>query len=205
MNERRQARAGSILRGAFLLARGRAEGFAEFVATPQGFLASLAPMLAVPVAIYLLVLLARFAPHPAGAPAPIGPAEATADLLSGIVAVLAPPVLSFALARRWGREALWLRYATANNWTQLAVTMTLLLGLAAAAPLLAALGQSRLLLGLLLLALAGYALWLPWFLARRGLSLSVGRAIGLVLLVHLGTILLAIGPRLAMLATHPPA
>ena len=33
-----------------------------------------------------------------------------------VVAQLAPPVLSHALARRWGREHLWLHYATAYNW-----------------------------------------------------------------------------------------
>ena len=42
--------------------------------------------------------------------------------------------------------------------------------------------------------LLGYGLWLHWFLARVGLSLSAGRAALLVVLTNLATSLLALGP-----------
>ena len=47
-----------------------------------------------------------------------GGLDALSDLLATLCALLAPPVLSFEVARLWGREAAWLRFATAFNWCQ---------------------------------------------------------------------------------------
>ena len=176
------------LLGMIRLARGRVDGLAQFGDTPQAFLASLAPLLAFPIVGALLLL------------ATVGVGRAVGTLLVTLVAQLTPPVLSHALARSWGREALWLRYATAFNWCQWALPL-------AAMALLIVL-QVAISLGLpgdaadtaLLLGLAAYGLWLNWLLARHGLSLSPGRAAALVAITNLGTILLAVGPRLVVTA-----
>lgn len=176
------------LLGMVRLARGRVDGLAQFGETPQAFLSSLAPLLAFPIVGAALMLTTD------------GPVRALATLLATVVAQLAPAVLSHALARAWGREAQWLRYATAFNWCQWALPL-------AAMALLIAL-QFALRLGLpehaadqvFVLGLAAYGLWLNWLLARHGLSLSRGRAAGLVALTNLGTVVLAIGPRLLVLA-----
>lgn len=172
------------LLGMVRLARGRVDGLEQFGDTPQAFLASLAPLLAFPIVGALLLLVSD------------GPLRALGTLLFTLVAQLSPPVLSHALARAWGREAQWLRYATAFNWCQWALPL-------AAMALLIVL-QTALRAGLpedaadtmLVLGLAAYGLWLNWLLARHGLSLSRGRAAALVALTNLGTILLALGPRL---------
>ncbi len=176
------------LLGMARLARGRVDGLAQFGDTPQAFLASLAPLLAFPIVGAALLLTTE------------GPVRALATLFATIVAQLAPAVLSHALARAWHREAHWLRYATAFNWCQWALPL-------AALALLIVL-QFGLRLGLaegaadqmLIVGLAAYGLWLNWLLARHGLSLSPSRAVALVALTNLGTVVLAIGPRLLVLA-----
>ena len=50
-------------------------------------------------------------------------------MLGGLVALLAPPVLSEAMARLLGREREWLRYATAFNWSRWAMLLALGAGL----------------------------------------------------------------------------
>lgn len=173
------------LRGVLLLARGRKEGLLLFRATPEGFLASLAPLLSVPLAGAGLLLLGG------------GAVPALALLLIALTAQLAPPVLSHALARAWGREAGWLRYATAYNWCQWAV-LALMLGLMAVlGALTGAPPPAVAATPLFSFATGGYALWLHWLVARHGLGLGGGRAALLVLLVSLGAMALVIGPALA--------
>ncbi len=170
------------LRGMLRLARGRVDGLAEFGDTPQAFLSSLAPLLAFPIVGALLLLVSD------------GPVKALATLLVTLVVQLAPAVLSHALARRWGRDAAWLRYATAFNWCQWALPL-------AAMALLVVL-QAGMQLGLsedvadaaLLAGLGVYGLWLNWLLARHGLDLSRGRAALLVAATNLGTAALVAGP-----------
>jgi hypothetical protein len=166
------------------LARGRVDGLAQFGDTAQAFLSSLAPLLAFPIVGALLLLAS-------------GEAEkALATLLVTLVLQLAPPVLSHALARAWGREAAWMRYATAFNWCQWALplaAMALLIVLQAGMQLGLPEGAADL---ALVLGLGAYGLWLNWLLARHGLDLSRGRAALLVGLTNLGTVLLAAGPGL---------
>ncbi|HYZ60930.1 MAG TPA: hypothetical protein VE650_00635 [Acetobacteraceae bacterium] len=170
--------------GVWKVARGRAEGMARFGDTTQSFLASLAPLIAFPVAGALLELVSD------------GLVPALGLLAVTIIAQLAPPVLSHVLAVRWQREHAWLHYATAYNWCYWAIPvvaallMTLFgMGLRAGLPAETAVQA-------FFLSLAAYSLWLHWFLARHGLALSVWRAILLVVLVNAGTLLLAFGPRL---------
>jgi hypothetical protein len=164
---------GSIVVGIMRLARGRADGLELFDATREAFLISLAPLVAFPMALMLL-----------GG----GGSNALSYLLATLCALLAPPVLSFELARLWGREAAWLRYATAYNWCRwvpmFASLLLLLFGI---------------LVGLVL-GLVGYGLWLHWFVARHGLGLSGPRAVVMVLGVNLATGALVLGPRLLALA-----
>jgi hypothetical protein len=48
----------------------------------------------------------------------------------------------------------------------------------------------------LVACLVAYGLWLHWFLARKALGLSGGRAALLVLVVNLGTAVAVVGPHL---------
>lgn len=159
--------------GVWRVARGRADGMLGFGATTHSFLTSLAPLIAFPLVGSLLVLVRE------------GMLPALSLLGMTVVAQLAPPVLSHGLARWWGREHLWLHYATAYNWCYWAIPIV--------ASVLTTLFGTGLREGLFL-ALAAYSLWLHWFIARHGLALNRWRAALLVALVNGGTLILAFGP-----------
>ena len=178
---------GNILRGMALVARGRADGLAEFGGTAQSFLASLAPLLAFPLVGALLLL--------AG-----GQVEAAVSgLLAALCVLLLPPVLSYEAARLWKREAQWARFATAFNWCYwlvplLGTVLVFLLGIANAAGLPEHVGAI-----VLVVALSVYGLWLHWFLARHALQISGLRAALLVIFMNLVVALVVIGPRFLVL------
>jgi len=179
-----------ILLGIALLARGRAEGLAQFGDTRQAFLASLFPLVAFPLLGAVLVSLR-------------GEMPSLTDLLATLCALLAPPVLSFSLARRWGRAAQWPRFATAFNWCQWAIPAIALV-LLLAVSLLIALGVPDEAAGhLWVLGVAGYGVWLHWFLARRALDLTAARAVLLVVLVNAATVALVVGPLLVASLAGP--
>ena len=174
----------AILIGILRLARGRADGLAMFGNSVSHFSASLAPFIALPLAGGLLMFMAEPGWGPVG------------DLLASWCAVLAPLVLSWELARLWGRQDHWLRYATAFNWCVWALPvawMVLLItfSIAAQLGLDEAVAQTA-----LQGSLGFYALWLHWFIARHGLELSRARAALLVLVVNVGTGVLVLGPTL---------
>jgi hypothetical protein len=174
----------NVLLGIVRLARGRADGLAQFGDSRQAFLASLLPLVAFPLLGEALVAMG-------------GNGEASlTDLLATICALLAPPVVSFSLARRWGRQAAWPRFAIAFNWCQWVIPAVACLLLLAVSGLIA-LGLPNDLAGhVWVLALAGYGLWLHWFLARRALHLTTARAIVLVIVVNVVTVALVVGPLL---------
>ena len=188
----RSARRGSILLGVVRLARGRSDGLHQFGATPEAFLASLAPLLAFPLVGTVLMLLDGAV------------LAALQAFLSTLCALLVPPVLTYEVARLWGREAAWLRFATAFNWCQWLIPVV-------GAAILFALGM---LTGLglprqfaragFVLGVIAYGLWLHVFLARRGLGLSLPRAVALVLGVNLLTVVLVLGPRVLGLVFGGP-
>jgi hypothetical protein len=179
-----------IIRGIARLACGRADGLAQFAGTRQAFLASLFPLIAFPVLGELLVALR-------------GDVPSLTDLLATLCALLAPPVLSFSIARHWGREALWPRFATAFNWCQWAIPAIAFLLLLAVSVLIS-LGMPNETAGhLWILSLAGYGVWLHWFLARRALNLSVIRAVVLVVVVNAATVALVMGPLLVARLAEP--
>jgi hypothetical protein len=171
-----------VLRGVGLIARGRAAGLNCFRDTPQAFLFSLAPgvgMLAASVVEGL---------------ATGNRARAVADIPGTLCVLLAPSVLSYEMARFWGREAFWNRYIVAFNWCQwllpvIAFVLLACLSLAQSAGVNPATG-----LPVLVVGLAGYALWLNWFIARHGLALTAWRAAGMVAAVNGGTMAIVFGP-----------
>jgi hypothetical protein len=171
-----------ILRGMLLIARGQTRGLNCFRDSPQAFLYSLMPGLGI-LAGAVIEGLAE------------GSGMAAIDEIPATLCVLlAPSVLSYELARFWGREAFWNRYIVAFNWCQWLLPMIgflliLLLTMARAAGLT---GEGG--IRIMLVCLAGYALWMNWFLARHGLALSAWRAAGLVAAVNLGTVAIILGP-----------
>jgi hypothetical protein len=174
-------------KGAALLATGRGRGINYFTATEGAFLASLAPLIAFPLVGAGKMLLSG---------QPLG---ALGALLLTLVAQLTPPVVSHALATRWGRELEWIRYATAFNWCQWAIpvvlfVMVIVFQLAAGSRFSEEQAAKVVVLGI-----GAYGLWLHWMVARHGLILSRRRAALLVLLVGLATVALLMGPHLLQL------
>ncbi|MBS0560065.1 MAG: hypothetical protein JSR21_08430 [Proteobacteria bacterium] len=181
------ARPRGVLRGVFRLATGRADGIEAFGNTRAAFLGSLAPLIVVPVLAEALLAL--------GGAADEGPAPL--DLLATLCALLAPPVVSHWFAVRWGREAWWLRFATAFNWCQWAVPAAACVLLLLASGLIASGVSSDLAGRAWIFALAAYGLWLHWFIARHGLLLSRVRAAILVAGVNAITVATVLAPALA--------
>ena len=184
MSQPPQPRRLNVLIGMARILRGRADGIACFGNTPQAFLASLAPM----GGLMLAGVVEGLAQGDG--------LSALTELLPLLCALLAPPVLSYEVARLWQRESAWLRFATAMNWCQLllpCMAMVLLIGLGVAR--VAGLPDSAA-SALFAIMLGAYALWMNWFLARHGLAISGSRAALLVVGVNLGTALVVFGPRL---------
>ncbi|MBS0638976.1 MAG: hypothetical protein U1E70_10825 [Acetobacteraceae bacterium] len=175
---------GGILAGMFRIARGRADGVACFGGSPQSYLASLAPLVAFPLVGAAMGLSSE------------GPRRALTDLAMTLCAILTPAVLSYELARFWKREESWFRYATAFNWCEWLLPIVAVLAMM---PLSIAIGagmRQTVAAGLFIICLGLYGLWLHWFLARKALGLSGGKAVLLVLIVNAGTAAAVILPGL---------
>ena len=168
-----------VVQGLFLLGTGRSEGFNCFDGGRDGFLASLSPPIA-----FLLVLSALLLSQRPGLPA-------LCLMLLMLCAVLLPPVLSHLLARLWRRADRWQRYATASAWSVWLVLPVYLPAMLLASVLLQmgvgreAADQTAILL------LAGYFLWLQWFMAWKGLGIGRFKAVLTVLALTLGSSVLA--------------
>ena len=174
-----------MLLGVLRLMRFRTDGWDLIAGTRQMFLNSLPPLLAFPVLSSLWAALQ-------GGAITLG----LTDLLATLVALLAPAVLSEALARRWRCDAAWLRYAVGFNWCQFAVAIGGAAAMFVAASLLPAGPARASAAGIALLGTAIYALALQWFLVRSGLGLGSLRAVAFTLFVNAGTGMLALGPTL---------
>ncbi len=180
--------AARTIRAIIGVARGRPEALGLFVATPQAFITSLIPLIVVPV---LNGLLTQRQPTLF---------RIIVDLLTSVAALLVPPVLTHAIASRWGREAYWLRFAVAFNWCQLGLLLAAMGGLL----LLTSMAGAD--MAIMVVGVIGiYALWLHWFLARHGLDLPPARAVMLVLAVHAATTLVVLVPRLISAILRAPA
>ena len=160
-----RGRRDDVFAGLVLLGRFRAEGFARFENSTDGFLASLAPWIA-----FLLVSGALFAFR-------TPPLDALTTVVVLLCWLLVPPVVTQAVALAFGRDERWLRFATASAWcewlTLIAYAVGLLLvsvGVEAGMPERAA--------PMVVLGITGiYWLALHVFLARAGLDLGPGRAV----------------------------
>ncbi len=179
--------------GVARLARFNAGGLAAFDATPSGLLNALAPWLAFALVGFLLMLVDG------------SPTEALAEFLGMLVALLTPAVLSEALARLWGREAAWLRYAVAFVWCQWIMPPASLIAVACSVVIATAGVPTETALRLGEFALLAYLLALHAFLARRALDLSRWRTAAIVAAVNLGTGALVFGPMLMRVALGAPA
>lgn len=183
MNGRAMTRQ-NVLLGLLRISRGRADGVGCFGATPQAFLASLAPLIAFPLVAAGMGIFTE------------GPRRALTGFAMAICAMLTPAVISYELARIWKRGEAWLRFATAFNWCEWILPAIAFLTML---PLSAAIGagmSATVASTVLIICLIVYGLWLHWFLARKALGLSGYRAILLVLLVNFGTAIVVLGPNL---------
>jgi len=171
-----------ILRGLWLLARGRIAGIQEFGNSPDAFTASLAPLIAFPLVGASLSILGGD-----WQPALIG-------LLSRLCAVLALPLIVHEFARHTGREALWLRTATALDWS-FWVLIPLLFAAAFVGAALVEAGLDMLHAEVAAMAIiAAYLLWYQWFIIRTGLALSRLQALCLVALSSTALFLFSVAP-----------
>ncbi|WP_298284288.1 hypothetical protein [Acidocella sp.] len=154
-----------IARGLWRLAKGERAGILDFGAGLENFSASIAPLIAFP-----LVGAAVVAMQGAWQLGLI-------SFLSRLAGVLVLPVLTFEFARLFGREHLWLRTATALNWSFWVMPPMLVLAAIASVGLeavgLSELGAAR----VALCIMVGYLLWFRWFTLRAGLGLGVWQAL----------------------------
>lgn len=171
-----------VVIGILRVGRGRADGLLCFGANGQAFLTSLAPLLAFPIVGAVIGMASQ------------GVVPALTGLVMYVCALLTPAVVSYELARRWGRADDWPRFAAAFNWCEWILP---LLASVLVIPVSIAVGMgidphlaSLVLFGLL----AAYGLWLHWFLARKALSLSNLRSIIMVVVVNAATALVVIVP-----------
>ncbi len=188
---RRQGLTGGagVLLGLTRLARFDRRGFTSFSNSRDAFLSSVAPLLAFALVGAGLAMINS------------NGFDAASEFAATVCALLAPSVLSHVFAHCWQREERWLNYATAFNWCQWAIpvvasVLILLAGILSLAGIpsrVAGVGAMG--------ALLVYALALHWFLARQGLALSAWRSICVVVGTNLGTALLVLLPRLAVVMT----
>jgi hypothetical protein len=171
-----------ILRGLWLLARGKADGIAAFGNSVDALTTSLAPLIAFPfVGAALLALDGQ-------------PEAAALAFLSRLCVVLAISAITYEFARLTGREAHWLRTATALNWSfWIMVPLLLIAGFLGALLVSCNMPEvtaERLLIGLM----AGYMLWYNWFTVRSGLQLGRWQAVALVAITNGIIALLVLAP-----------
>lgn len=176
---------GSIVRGIFLLARGRKSGIAEFANTGDALSASLAPLIAFPIVGAGIIAFGG------------QPKLAAIAVLSRVCGVLALPVITQAYAKFMGREHFWLRTATALNWSFWLLIPLLFVGAFIGAVLVTADVPNLRAEEAVIVLIAAYILWLHWFTVRTGLNLSGWRAAGLVVISNIVIGLLTFGPDLA--------
>ena len=182
------------LLGIFDVARGRADGLRHFGNTPQAVVGALTPLLAFMLVGGMVALLG-------------GRLDAVSALVAVAVALLGPMVLSFEVARRWGRAPRWPLFAVAYCWCQWATPMAMAGVLVIVSLLMAAGLDGDTAMAIGMFALFGYGLWLHWFLARHALALTAWRAAALVVMVNVSTMVLILIPQVAdyLLNGPPPA
>jgi hypothetical protein len=162
------------LAGAFLLGRGRQEGFALMEDTPAGAWRSFAAAL---ICLPAFLGIRLFVWAAGGAPEGGALRGLLAELIGYAIAWTAFALLSLPIAQSWGRAQAWPRFIAAWNWTNIVQYLVLL-----ALMIPGALGLPAMLSQVLTLCGLAYAVWLEWFIARHALGVTGGRAAVLVVL-----------------------
>jgi hypothetical protein len=165
------------LRGALLLARGRAEGIMLMPISAEGAARSFwAAALCLPIFLILRLVLSG---------QPLSGRAMTAELCGFVTGWAGYALATLPMTLAAGRGPLWPRFLATWNWISLVqYGLILVLGLMSEAGLPSWLGQTVELAGL------GYALWLQWFGTGLALQVGGGRALGFVLLdLMLGMVL----------------
>jgi hypothetical protein len=172
----------NVLRGLLLLAGGKAAGIAEFGASADALLASLAPLIAFPLVLSLLAGLQG------------QPGAALVSFLAQVSAFLAVSVLTEGFAAWARRDALWVRTATALNWSFWLIIPLVLVADGVRAILVSAGVPPLVAFDLLMAALGIYLFWYHWFTIRQGLQVTLMAAAGIVLVTNIVVALLSVGP-----------
>lgn len=164
----------SSIRGAFRLARFDVAGFDNFDRTETGFWHSFSAALLVgPLQLVLSFAVAAAS----GGAARIGD-DWLIGLLAFIVHWLAFPVVMLSVADRLDRRQRYFTFMVALNWSNL--PQVLLLLFVYSPPLTALVPPEA--LRLIGAAAVAYILVYEWFVAKTGLDISGGKAVGIVLL-----------------------
>lgn len=174
----------NVLKGVILLAQGKARGMAEFGGSTDAFLASLAPLIAFPLVLAVVAGLQG------------QPEAACISFLSLVTVSLAIAVVTQGFAAWTGREALWVRTATALNWSFWFV-FPLMLAADTIRSLLVSAGMPQLVaFDVLMLGLCLYLFWYNWFIIRAGLQVKALAALGIAVVMNVAVFLLLVGPGL---------
>ena len=169
------ARLGTALHGAFLLARGRADGLLLIAAPPEAEMAVAARSfwaIAVCLPAFLCLHLLDWAEE--GLP-PDAAEGLIRDLLGYVIGWVGFALLSHRLAGTMGRAALWPRFIAVWNWCNVVQYLMLVTaGLASLVELPDLLSQT------VWLVATGWALWLEWYATGLALAIPGGPALALV-------------------------
>lgn len=163
-------RAANGLAGAFLLARGRADGLRLIDPTPEGAWASFASMWLCAPGYLALRLMG------AGVEAADPARVLAAETIGYVLGWFAFPVLMAGLTVTMMRVSVFPRFVSAWNWMN-AVQILVLLGAGAIGALDILPGAAGDALGIAALL---YILWLEWFVARTALAIPGIRAAAVV-------------------------
>lgn len=159
-----------IARGLWRLAKCERAGITEFGSDLDHFYASLAPLIGIPLAMAMVMVL-----HGSWR-------EATVGFLAHLATAMLLPLAVFEFSRLFGRERYWLRTATVLNWSFWVMVPAAFIA-AFLAAILTKCGLDMALAEGLTICLAGlYMLWFRLFALAAGLGLKFWQA-GVILLV----------------------
>lgn len=148
-----------------LLASGKSEGIQRFGNSVEHLLAALAPGLAMCLVGLLTVALQK------------NPALGFIRVELSFCTLLALPVFSWFFAKKWGREELWLRYATAASWCEWITVLVSAIAMAIGSLLFSSLAETTGFAIAIVFSSDLYGIWLGVFVAKVGLRLSWPRAV----------------------------
>lgn len=179
---------GNVLRGMFLLARGRVAGLEEFGNSTNALAASVAPLIAFPLVGSVLLAVNG------------DPKIAVLAFISRMCVVMALGLVTYEFARIWHRDEQWLRTVTALNWSFWILIPVLLIAGMCGALLVSAGIAEKTAEDVMIGVMGAYLLWYHWFTVRNGLRIGLWAALGLVIVTNIIVGLLAMGPDLITMA-----